>query len=183
MRILGHWLGQARETAELAERERAHTLDCYRYLLRTAPHRAIERAHTEAFDELSPLRRLELVEALRHALQEDERAYDVAMKPRLLARLATRAELREPGTLERALGVGRAAPRVGEGRLFALVASAFVATAIAQQFLGGIDYDGRVTVVFEDALDEVDYEEAAYDTAPLESFLDRNGVGDINTLD
>lgn len=154
----------------------AHALDCYRYLLRTAPARAIERAHTEAFSELSPLQRREVAEELRHALQEGERAHDVAMKPRLLARLATQAELLEPGTLERTLGVDRTVPQVGEENLFARVACGFVATAIAQQFLGGIDYDGCVTKLFEDPLDEVDYEEAPYDTAPLESFLDRNGV-------
>lgn len=166
MRILDYWFGESRESAEQAVLERARIVDSYRYLLRTAPPRVIERAHAAAFDELTLSQRHELVQELRQELRGGERACDVALRTRVLAQLATRAELRQPGMLERALGAS-------EESLFCVVARAFVATPIAQQFLGGIDFDGAATELDDDD-DDIEYEEAEFDTAPLESFLDRN---------
>jgi hypothetical protein len=53
--------------------------------------------------------------------------------PASLARTATRAEMRQPGTMERAFGGGFAAPGLGSYFLTVLAAS-FIGTAIAQQF-------------------------------------------------
>ena len=94
-----------------AEDERA--LERYRYLVRTAPPERIEQAHEEAFAKLTPeQRRLALERLSRQVPDESPRGDD----PRSLARLATRAELRQPGTVERALG-GRGMGGTGLGGL------------------------------------------------------------------
>ncbi len=74
----------------------------YRYLLRTAPPEQIERAHAEAFAQLTTDQRQQVLAQLAAAVPAAERPRtdDAAT----LARLATRVEMREPGTLERALG-------------------------------------------------------------------------------
>ena len=74
----------------------------YRYLLRTAPPEQIEQAHAEAFAQLTTDQRQQVLAQLAAAVPSGER-------PRTddagtLARVATRAEMRQPGTLERALG-------------------------------------------------------------------------------
>ncbi|RBY76480.1 hypothetical protein DQ239_13025 [Blastococcus sp. TF02-09] len=74
----------------------------YRYLLRTAPPEQIEQAHAEAFAQLTADQRQQVLAQLAAAVPAGER-------PRTddadtLARVATRAEMRQPGTLERALG-------------------------------------------------------------------------------
>jgi hypothetical protein len=74
----------------------------YRYLLRTAPPEAIEQAHAEAFAQLTPQQRRQVLEDLARETPEYERA--ASDDPRYLARMATRAELRSPGLLERVLG-------------------------------------------------------------------------------
>ncbi len=78
----------------------------YRYLLRTAPPEALERVHQEAFARLTPEQRAEVLRDLSSRLPAYERdAYAHAnADPHTLARLATRAEVREPGLMERMLG-------------------------------------------------------------------------------
>jgi hypothetical protein len=113
----------------------------YRYMLRTAPPETLEHAHAEAFAKLSRDQRRKVLEDLGNAVPASERA--AADDPRSLARMATRAEMREPGTMERALGGGRGGMGGGmgmggiiAGSLLASVAGAFVGTAIADAFLG-----------------------------------------------
>ncbi|SDF67918.1 hypothetical protein SAMN05660485_03895 [Blastococcus fimeti] len=74
----------------------------YRYLLRTAPPEQIEQAHAEAFAQLTTDQRQQVLAQLAAAVPAAERPRtdDAAT----LARVATRVEMREPGTLERALG-------------------------------------------------------------------------------
>src|SRR3954452_23724640 len=87
--------------APSSEDERA--LERWRYLVRTAPPERIEQAHEEAFAALTPeQRRLALEQLSRQVPDERVRGDD----PRSLARMATRAELRQPGTVERAFGRG-----------------------------------------------------------------------------
>jgi hypothetical protein len=104
-------------------------LERYRYLVRTAPPDRIEQAHEEAFARLTPeQRRLALQELSRAAPGEQPAGDD----PRSLARMATRAEMRRPGTVERAFG------RVGGGMggmgvpLLGSFATAFAGTLAAQ---------------------------------------------------
>jgi hypothetical protein len=80
----------------------------YRYLLKTAPPDQIEAAHAEAFAQLTPDQRQQVLTQLAAAVPSSERPR--SDDPQTLARVATRAELRQPGTLERAFG------GYGEGR-------------------------------------------------------------------
>ena len=82
-----------------SEDERA--IERYRYLLRTAPPDQVEEAHAEAFARLTPEQRQQVLAQLA-ATGERPQGDD----PRSLARAATRAEVRSPGTLERAFGGG-----------------------------------------------------------------------------
>jgi hypothetical protein len=74
----------------------------YRYLLQTAPPEQIEQAHAEAFSQLTVDQRQQVLAQLAAAVPAGERPR--TDDPETLARVATRAEVRQPGTLERALG-------------------------------------------------------------------------------
>jgi hypothetical protein len=100
----------------------------YRYLLQTAPPEQIERAHEEAFAKLTPEQRRQVLEELSQYVPPDEIRGD---DPASLARTATRAEMRQPGTLDRAW----AGPGLGSMFLSTL-AGAFVGSAIADAFFG-----------------------------------------------
>ena len=102
----------------------------YRYMLATAPPEDIERAHEEAFARLTPEQRQQALQALAQHVPQGEIKGD---DPASLARAATRAEIRQPGTIERAWGSGGAGFGLGSWFLTTLAAS-FVATAIAQSF-------------------------------------------------
>lgn len=105
-------------------------IERYRYLLRTAPPERIEQAHAEAFEQLTPDQRREVLRNLSQAVPESERA--TSDDPRALARMATRAEMRKPGTLESSLGRGSAGMGgLLAGSLLASVAGAFIGTAVA----------------------------------------------------
>lgn len=117
----------------------------YRYMLRTAPPETIEQAHAEAFAKLTPEQRRKVLDDLGGQVPAGERAG--SDDPRSLARMATRAEMREPGTMERSLGGSGRGGGMGmggmiAGTLLASVAGAFVGTAIADAFLGGEDMAG-----------------------------------------
>jgi hypothetical protein len=115
----------------------------YRYMLKTAPPETIEQAHAEAFAKLTPEQRNLLLQQLSADMPDAERrAAGVAMKddPQSLARLATRAEVRRPGTMERAFGgIGGRGMGVGgmmAGGFLASMAGVVIGSAIAQSFLG-----------------------------------------------
>jgi hypothetical protein len=77
-------------------------IERYRYLLRTAPPEQIEQAHAEAFEKLTVDQRQQVLAQLAAVVPAGERPR--TDDPATLARVATRAEVRQPGTLERALG-------------------------------------------------------------------------------
>ena len=115
----------------------------YRYLLRTAPPEAIEQAHAEAFARLTPAQRQRLLQELASDMPEAERnaAYRNGEAPGALARVATRAELREPGAMERAWNRMGAIPGAGAGfggmfagSLLASMAGSVLGTMMAQHF-------------------------------------------------
>ena len=115
----------------------------YRYLLRTAPPEAIEQAHAEAFAQLTPDQRRLVLEGLSRDLPPEERA--ASDDPQSLARMATRAELRRPGTLERTFG-GMSPGGVGLGGFMAgsflsTIAGVVVGTAIADAIFNDTGYD------------------------------------------
>jgi hypothetical protein len=79
-------------------------LERYRYLLRTAPPEQIEQAHAEAFAQLTPDQRQQVLAQLAAGVPAGERPR--TDDPETLARAATRAELRQPGFMERTFGPG-----------------------------------------------------------------------------
>lgn len=74
----------------------------YRYMLRTAPPEDVERAHEEAFANLTPEQRRMVLQGLSEDLGPNERPQ--SDDPRDLARAATRAEYRRPGFMESRFG-------------------------------------------------------------------------------
>ena len=132
--------GASRGTAA----ERSHdevAVDRYRYLLRTAPPDAVEEVHAEAFAKLTPQQRKLVFDDLsQNAAPADRPSSD---DPRVLARSATRSELRQPGFMERTLGsgAGRSGPGLGTmigGSLLGTVAGVVIGSAIADMVLPGI---------------------------------------------
>lgn len=122
----------------------------YRYLLRTAPADAIEQAHAEAFAQLNPAQRQQVLQDLARELPASERAQSA--DPQGLARMATRAELRQPGFLERTLGPGVGGGYGGGGMgmggviggsLLGSLAGSFIGTAIAERFMGGFEHSAE----------------------------------------
>jgi len=102
----------------------------YRYLLRTSTPAQLEEVHTEAFARLTPSQRRQVLEGLAADVPISERIA-AADDPRSLARMATRAEVRRPGTLERVFGgagVGTGGALVGG--LLAGVATAVVGSVL-----------------------------------------------------
>lgn len=112
-------------------------IERYRYLLRTAPPNDIERAHEEAFAQLSAEQRAAVLRQLSERVPPSEIGGD---DPKSLARTATRAEMREPGMMERTFGVA-GAPGLGS-MFFATLAGAFIGSSIANSFDDGGRSDG-----------------------------------------
>ena len=107
-------------------------------MLRTAPPDDIERAHEEAFSQLTPEQRAAVLQQLAAQVPPSEIGGD---DPKSLARTATRAEMRAPGTMERTFG-GAGVPGLGSMFLSTL-AGAFVGSAIADAFFDNASgFDG-----------------------------------------
>lgn len=141
----------------------------YQYLLKTAPPDQIERAHAEAFAALTPTQRQQVLQQLSD-LDPHERPTDDS--PASLARAATRMEMRQPGSLNRAFGggMGRLGGRsmgmgIG-GALLASVAGAFVGSAVANELFdddGFMDWDTDGDAGGQDLADAGGYESGGYD--------------------
>lgn len=120
-------------------------------MLRTAPPETIERAHQEAFARLTPEQRRLALQQLAKAIPPEEQRY-ASDDPSTLARLATRAEIRQPGILQRVFGAsgwgggglfgrggGFFSGGVGLGGMFAgsmlgSIAGTVIGSAIATEF-------------------------------------------------
>jgi hypothetical protein len=102
---MGIWDRFGRKSDEQAAAD-TQAIERYRYMLRTAPPEAIEQAHAEAFARLTPEQRRMVLEELKGEMPEVERtaAARDGDSPGELARLATRAEIRRPGAMERIFG-------------------------------------------------------------------------------
>ncbi|WP_462417341.1 hypothetical protein [Kytococcus sp. Marseille-QA3725] len=105
----------------------------YQYLLRTAPPERIEEAHAEAFARLTPDQRRQVLGQMAQSLPVGEapRTDD----PRAMARAATRAEMSQPGYMQRTFG-GRGAGGVGMGGtimgpMMGTIAGVVVGSAVA----------------------------------------------------
>jgi len=122
--------GRKAEPAPPAQLTDEQALERYRYMLATAPPDAIEQAHEEAFAQLTPEQRRQALDALAKEVPPGEIQGD---DPKSLARAATRAEIRRPGTIERAWGSGAGGFGLGSWFMTTLAAS-FIGSAIAQSF-------------------------------------------------
>jgi hypothetical protein len=114
----------------------------YRYLLRTAPPDQVEQAHLEAFSRLTPDQREQVLSELSRELPAGERLS--TSEPAAMARAATRAEMRDPGFMERTLGAQRRGGMggIGVGGMFAgsmlgTIAGVVVGSAIAESLFDG----------------------------------------------
>lgn len=135
------------DAGEQSEDQRA--VERYRYMLRTAPPETLEEAHAEAFARLTPEQRRMVLEELSAEMPERERmaAERAGDDPRALARAATRAEMRQPGTLERTFSGLNGRPGFGgvgmgglmAGGFFSSFAGVIVGSMIAQSFFDNDD--------------------------------------------
>jgi hypothetical protein len=150
------------QTAPAADPDQ-QAVERYQYLLRTAPPDRVEQAHAEAFAQLTPEQRQQVLAELQRELPERERAGATADDPQSLARTATRAEMRQPGTVERALG-GRGGGAMGgagigmggmiAGSLLGSVAGVVIGSAIANTFFDQSGYSDETGTGSEDVAAE-----------------------------
>lgn len=153
-------------------------IERYRYLLRTAPPEALEEAHAEAFARLTREQRSEVLRRFGESLPGSELGEARSGDPRAMARAATRAEVRDPGFLERTLGRGGMGMGGGMGGVFGTsllgsLAGTFLGTAIASHFLHGLGGPSAEGL----SADEAGAADQEYSEADLDSGADLDGGG------
>jgi hypothetical protein len=115
-------------------------IERYRYMLRTAPPETIEQAHAEAFAKLTESQRRAVLQGLKEATPPREQGAASSSDPQSLARMATRAEMRQPGVMERLFGGTQGGPGFGSmlaGSLLGSIAGTVLGSMVAQHFLAG----------------------------------------------
>lgn len=121
----------------------------YAYLLRTAPPERIEQVHAEAFAQLTPEQREHVMRQLSRDLPEGEAPRTDGAQD--LARAATRAEMAQPGYLQRSFA-GPGAGGMVAGSMLGTVAGFVVGSALAQSMLGGFEQSPEAATVGEDGM-------------------------------
>jgi hypothetical protein len=110
-------------------------------MLKTAPPEAIEQAHAEAFAQLTPEQRRLALQKIADSVPASERALaeQSGADPQALARMATRAEIRRPGTMERMFGQAGGVGMGGlmAGSLLSSIAGTVIGSMIAREFFAG----------------------------------------------
>jgi hypothetical protein len=111
-------------------------IERYRYMLKTAPPEALEQAHAEAFARLTPEQRRRVLESISETVPASERAAaeQGGASPQALARLATRAEIRQPGAMERMFAQRGGVGGVLAGSLLGSIAGTVLGSMIAREF-------------------------------------------------
>src|SRR5262245_2069639 len=129
------WQDQAAQAQSSDEQ----AISRYQYMLKTAPPETIEQAHAEAFAQLTPDQRRLVLQKLAESAPASERtmAEQAAANPQTLARMATRAEIRQPGTMERLFGQAGSVSLGGlmAGSLLSTIAGTVIGSMIAREFL------------------------------------------------
>ncbi len=167
----------------------------YRYMLQTAPPEELEQAHAEAFARLTPEQRQMVLQQMSQTLPEAETRH-LSDDPRDLARAATRAEVRQPGAMNRMFG---GANQMGgnqmgggmmgggmmggmggmlAGSLLASVAGGFIGSSIAHSFFSNPSNEGAFQGSPEAAAVDggvTDYAGADFQEAGLDSSADPYG--------
>ena len=158
----------------------------YRYMLQTAPPQTLEQAHAEAFAKLTPEQRTLLLKELSAELPEAERSAFQGVPrddPQSLARLATRAEIRQPGTLERRFnGMGARGTGMGgllAGSFLASMAGVVIGSAIAQSFFSdaGVGDAGGADAAADNTSPDADTDVAG--ASDVDGDLDMGGLDEI----
>ena len=149
-------------------------IERYRYLLRTAPPERVEEAHAEAFEQLTPEQRNQVLTQLTESVPAHERA--TSDEPRDLARMATRAEMRNPGTLERNFGASR-----GPG--FGSMLGASMLGTIGGMVIGSAVADMMFGNSFGDPAQDFSAEEAGAEGAGAEEAGGESGEGGGESLE
>ena len=110
----------------------------YRYMLKTAPPETIEQAHAEAFARLTPEQQRTVLQRMAETIPDSDRASleQIGPNPQALARMATRAEIRQPGAMERMFGQAGGAGFGGmmAGSLLGSIAGTVIGSMIAREF-------------------------------------------------
>ncbi len=122
---------------QASEEERA--VARYRYLLRTAPPEQLEALHAEAFAKLTPEQRQQLLRELSTASPGEA---GTSAEPADLARAATRAEMRQPGTLQNTFSRGSGGGGMGMGGMFAGSMMGTIAGVVVGSALANMLFDG-----------------------------------------
>tara|TARA_Y100000814_G_scaffold42798_1_gene26773 strand:- start:3742 stop:4305 length:564 start_codon:yes stop_codon:yes gene_type:complete len=145
-------------------------IERYRYLIRTAPPETIEQVHVEAFGKLSDEQRAVIYEELSRGAGTGERP--LSSEPATLARAATRAEMRSPGSLESSLTASQSAPSFGSmvaSTLLGTVAGYVIGSALVSAFLPwDAAYDAQDASGDEGAgasAGEVGFDDGSFDSA------------------
>jgi hypothetical protein len=143
-------------------------LQRYRYMLRTAPPETIEQAHEEAFAKLTPAQRERVLRELAALTPEGEQAALAGRHddPKTLARMATRAEMREPGAVERTLGgrgMGTGMGGMMAGTIFGSLVAGFVGSMVADQFFESVGDVGSGDEQIDDSAGD-DYSDGGGDS-------------------
>jgi len=143
----------------------AQAIERYRYMLRTAPPETLEQAHAEAFAKLTPDQRRQVLAQLTDAAPAAERASVASTSvedPQALARVATRAEVRNPGTLERSLGATSGGGMGMAGSLLGSFAMGFAGSMVAQSLFSAMGGFGGDESASADEVTQAE-DEAGYD--------------------
>jgi hypothetical protein len=202
--------GMQRNTNPSAEESDEQAIARYRYMLKTAPPETIEQAHAEAFAALTPEQRRKVLQRLSDEMPQSERAgfANAADSPGALAQAATRAEIRQPGAIERAFG-GVGAPAAGAASgagpgiggimtssLLGSMAGTVLGSMVAQHFFGshpeaqhlfGDAHAGNHAGADSNAGDDISSDSTHMaDTSDIDADLDTdamNGFDGTNTWD
>jgi hypothetical protein len=142
---------------------------------------------------------MEVLRQLSAEVPESERAAMAQPDPQGLARMATRAELRQPGVLERLFGARTFAPAgmggiqpggVGlggmmAGTLLSSIAGTFIGSAIAHQFLDGFERSPEHHGLFDSAqgAQDSDADRDAADLTDHDQYADNSHDDAVDTDD
>jgi hypothetical protein len=143
MSLFGSGAPAGQGEADQAQSVDEQAISRYRYMLKTAPPETIEQAHAEAFARLTPEQRRLVLQKMGEGVPASERteAEQSGADPQALARMATRAEIRRPGTMERMFGqAGGASMGMGgiiAGSLLSSIAGTVIGSMIAREFFAG----------------------------------------------
>jgi hypothetical protein len=136
MGLFGRWGNDSPPDRPKSADEQA--LERYRYMLKTAPPETIEQAHAEAFARLTPAQQRTVLQRMAENIPDSDRASleQIGPNPQALARMATRAEIRQPGAMERMFGQtgGSGFGSMLGGSLLGSIAGTVIGSMIAREF-------------------------------------------------